>query len=219
MAKLVKVRCLLAVVVIRGWHLQQFYVNNAFLHGDLDEEVYMKKPPGYSKGNKHQVCRLLKSIYSLKQDSRQWYAKFSSSLIELGFHQSKVDYSLFIKTDNDSFTALLVYVDDIIVSSSHMDSITSLQTFLSSKFKIKSLGALKYFLGIEVARSHKRIHICQRKYALDIFTDAGVLAVKPVKLPMDQNLKLSHNEGQPLTNSPIYRHLCWEVVVSHHNSA
>ena len=118
MAKLVTVRCLAA---IRGWHLHQFDVNNVFLRGDLKEEIYMNKPPNYTKGS-NQVCKLLKSLYGLKQASRQWYAKLTSCLLDFGFSQSKADYSLFIKSTDNSFIALLVYVDDIIVASDSQES-------------------------------------------------------------------------------------------------
>lgn len=115
-AKLVTVRCLLAIASIKGWHLHQFDVNNAFLHGDLHEDIYMHKPLGYNKGFPHQVCKLLKNLYGLKQASRQWYYKLSNALIESGFSQSKADYSLFTRDTNGIFVALLVYVDDILVA-------------------------------------------------------------------------------------------------------
>ncbi|KAL0416773.1 UNVERIFIED_CONTAM: Retrovirus-related Pol polyprotein from transposon RE1 [Sesamum latifolium] len=211
-AKLVTIRCLLAIASIKGWHLHQFDVQNAFLHGDLDEEVFMQKPPGYSKGSSAQVCKLHKSLYGLKQASRQWNSKFTNALIEFDFTQSKSDYSLFTHGDACSFTALLLYVDDIIVASSDLTKIDQLQEFLIAKFKIKYLGSLKYFLGLEVARSESGIYLCQRKYALDILADAGSLGVKPSKLPMEQNLKLSKNSGQPLSDPSVYRRLVGRLL-------
>lgn len=166
MAKLVTVRTLLAVASIKDWFLEQFDVHNAFLHGDLKEEVYMKTPPRYHIGQPHQVCQLHKSLYGLKQASWQWNTKFSTAFLAYGFHQSKADYSLFTKADSTSFIAVLVYVDDLIVASSHLDCIYALQAFLTSHFKIKSLGDLKYFLGIEVARSRKGTHIVKESMRL-----------------------------------------------------
>ncbi|GMH16027.1 hypothetical protein Nepgr_017868 [Nepenthes gracilis] len=172
----------------------------------------MQKPPGYTKGKPDQVCKLLKSIYGLKQASRQWYSKLSTSLIAYGFTQSKADYSLFTKQDDQSFTVLLVYVDDIIVASSSLAPIHSVKSYLNRTFKIKNLGVLQYFLGIEVARSSTGIHICQRKYALDILADSGFLGSKPLKLPMDQNLKLSKETGTVLQDPSVYRRLIGRLL-------
>ncbi|XP_041004133.1 uncharacterized mitochondrial protein AtMg00810-like [Juglans microcarpa x Juglans regia] len=172
----------------------------------------MKKPSGYTKGKPNQVCKLLKSLYGLKQASRQWNSKLTSSLIAFGFIQSKSDYSLFTKHEGDSFIALLIYVDDFLVASNSNDSIASLRTFLNNKFKIKDLGCLHYFLGLEIARSSKGIHICQRKYALDILADSGMLGCKPLKLPMDQHFKISKSEGTPLLDPSIFRRLIGRLL-------
>ncbi|CAM8951589.1 unnamed protein product [Rhodiola kirilowii] len=126
-------------------------VNNAFLHGTLDEEVYVTLPLGHSslyKGQK-KVCRLKKSLYSLKQASRQWFSKFTESIESFGFKQSLHDYSLFTYEKEGIFLILLVYVDDIVITG----------TFSSLPSKLKTLVYLKYFLGIEVARGDSGIFI------------------------------------------------------------
>ena len=148
----------------------------------------MVLPPGFdSKGEikPNQVCKLQKSLYGLKQTSRQWFAKFSSTIVKHGFIQSKSDYSLFTRTQGFSFIALLVYVDDILIASNDIASVTSLKQALHTEFKLKDLGNLKYFLGLEVARSSTGISLCQRKYALDILSDSGMLGSKPVHTPME----------------------------------
>ena len=125
------VKLLLDVATAKGWNLSQLDVNNAFLYGDLNEEVYMKLPLGYDQKEEslpqNVVCLLHKSLYSLKQASRQWFSKFSTAIMDLGFRQSPSDHSLFIKSDNGLFIALLVYVDDVIIASNNQEAIVELK--------------------------------------------------------------------------------------------
>jgi hypothetical protein len=201
----VNVRTLLAIATAKRWFLHQLGVNNAFLHGDLDEEVYMELPLGFKTKGESKVCKLTKSLYGLKQASRQRFSKFSTYLIDLGFSQSKADYSLFTRHQGTSFIALLVYVDDIAIASNDSVAVTSLIGILNDRFRLKDLGELKFFWGLEIARSTKGISISQRKYSLEIIQDAGLLASKPVLFPMVQNLKLSRDVGKVLSYPTPYR--------------
>ncbi|KAI9180090.1 hypothetical protein LWI28_001059 [Acer negundo] len=117
-------------------------VHNAFLHGDLAEEIYMSPPPGLRlQGEDNLVCRLHKSLYGLKQASRQWFAKFSEAICSAGYKQSRADYSLFTRKQGKSFTALLIYVDDILITGNDPVSIATTKMFLHSHFHLKDLGA------------------------------------------------------------------------------
>ncbi|KAL4303976.1 hypothetical protein GQ457_10G014420 [Hibiscus cannabinus] len=144
-AKLTTIRTLLAVAASRNWILEQLDVNNAFLHGYLDEEVYMKPPPGFSSDDSPLVCRLRKSLYGLKQASRQWNQRLTDALLQQGFKQAASDNSLFTKGQGDDFIALLIYVDDVVLASPNIAAINDIKEYLDNAFKIKDLGKLKFF--------------------------------------------------------------------------
>jgi hypothetical protein len=208
---------LLAIVAVKGWVLYQLDLNNAFLHGDLDEEVYMTLPPGFHSKGEHShppstVCKLQKSLYGLKQASKQWFSKFSTTLLQHGFTQSKANYSLFTRQHGSCFIDLLVYVDDILIASNDVVAVAQLKTYLDSQFKLKDLGPVRYFLGLEIARSSKGLSVSQRKYALEIMEDAGMLGCKPTKCPMDQSLKLSKGEGSLHPDLTVYKRLIGRLM-------
>ncbi|KAL6335764.1 hypothetical protein AAG906_039527 [Vitis piasezkii] len=151
-AKLTTLRYLLTVAASRNWYIHQLDVHNAFLHGNLQEEVYMTPPPGLRRQGENLVCRLHKSIYGLKQASRNWFSTFTATVKSAGYIQSKADYSLFTKSQGNKFTAILIYVDDILLTGNDLHEIKMLKTHLLKRFFIKDLGELKYFLGIEFSR-------------------------------------------------------------------
>lgn len=118
-AKWITIRVFLHIATVNAWSVQQVDINNAFLHGYLKEEIYIRPPPGYTKFKEGQVCKLVRSLYGLKQASCEWNAEFTSTLIDYGFQQSPHDHCLFIKANSTHFLALLVYVDDVLITESH----------------------------------------------------------------------------------------------------
>jgi len=170
----------------------------------------MTPPPGLD--TQGQVCKLRKSLYGLKQASRQWFDKLSSFLISIGFVQSQSDNSLFIRNNSGCFLALLVYVDDVILTGNSLKDIEDVKALLNSAFKIKDLGNLKYFLGFEVARSKKGIHICQRKYALDILSQTGMIGYKPCSTPYLKEYKDLYDVVETLPDPTVYRQLIGKIL-------
>lgn len=126
---MITIRSIFALAAHRKWPLYQLDMNNAFLHGDLYEEVYMQPPDGLNVAP-HLVCKLKKSLYGLKQASHQWFAKLHLELTHQGFAQSKNDYSLFIKRTSTSLTIAAIYVDDIILTGDDLGTITQLKAHL-----------------------------------------------------------------------------------------
>ncbi|RDX79462.1 hypothetical protein CR513_40107, partial [Mucuna pruriens] len=153
--KINTVRIIISLITHFGWNLQYFDVKNVFLHGDLEEEVYMEIPPGfYSHNEKNKVCKLKNALYKLKQSPRAWLGRFAQVMISLGYRHSQGDHTLFIKHSLDGkLTLLLVCVDDMIVTNDDEIEKLTLKEKLATQFEMKELGKLKYFLGIEVAYS------------------------------------------------------------------
>ena len=216
-AKLTTVKLMLALAAIHDWELCHLDINNAFLYGDLEEEIYMTIPPGLSVEGADQpgsrlVCRLKKSLYGLKQASRQWYLKLSEVLSGFGLQQSASDHSYFFKNDASGYFGMVVYVDDIMIATSDKKKIDEFKSFLSEHFKFKDLGVPKYFLGLEIARGDEGILVSQRKYAMDLLRDAGLLGCKPSSTPMDSTKQLGQEADKLMTDPSKYRRLIGRLL-------
>nr|GEW37356.1 ribonuclease H-like domain-containing protein [Tanacetum cinerariifolium] len=213
--KMVTVRCLISIAVQNGWTLYQLDVNNAFLYGDLVEDVYMTLPPGYFSKNETQVCKLVKSLYGLKQAPRKWNKKHTWALLEIGFIQSKCDYSLYVKSVDDIFIVVLVYVDDIVLTGNKFNEVEKLKDHLKSKFMIKDLGVLKYFLGIEILPTDFGLCLSQRKYCLELLHEFGLLGAKPMNTPIEQKVSIafeSSSKDPLLDNITEYQKLVEKLI-------
>jgi hypothetical protein len=160
-------RIIMALTAHYDLELHQMDVKTAFLNGDLEENVYMAQPEGFvMKDNEHLGCRLKKSIYGLKQASRQWYLKFDKVIRNFGFKENEVDNCIYIKFKGGKFTILVLYVDDILLASSDKDMLFETKRFLSSNFDMKDLGEASYVLGIEIHRDRSKgvLGLSQKTY-------------------------------------------------------
>lgn len=225
-AKMTTVRALLAVAALQNWDVVQMDVMNAFLHGDLFETVYMKMPQGYNHfgcrvvlnqgehcDNKTElVCKLKKSLYGLRQAPRNWFSKLSTTLKDLKYQQSLSDYSLFTLTTASSITVVLVYVDDLLLAGNNRQEIEHLKKMLSNTFKMKDLGDVRYFLGLEISRSEAGFFVSQKKYTMDLLDEFEVTGLTTLKLPMDIHLRLKADTGMYLKDPHPYQRLLGKLI-------
>jgi hypothetical protein len=205
----------MSLAASHSWPLHQLDVKNAFLHSNLLETIYMAPPPGFRAEGEYagKVCRLRKSLYGLKQSPRAWFSCFSEVILSIEFVHCHSDHTCFIRRRSDGrCIILLVYVDDIILTGDDTLGIAHVKQNLGRVFDVKDLGALKYFLGIEVARSCHGISLSQRKYTLDLFQDTSILGCRPTSTPMDPNLKLSTESGELLSNPSMYQRLVGRLI-------
>eukprot|EP00253_Pinus_taeda_P032236 PITA_32236 len=185
MARYTTIRSIVALTEIQGWTLHQMDVKIAFLHGLL-QEMYVEQPPGFEVyDRKTHVCRLKKAPYGLKQAPRSWYACIYSYLMKLGFTRSNVDPNLYFKT------------------------IQECKRKLASKFEMKDLGLMHYFLGLEVWQKLGEIFLSQEKYVVKLLKRFGLVKCNSLPTTMELNFKKLCGEvvGSDLANPSEYKQL------------
>ena len=153
----------------------------------------------------HHVCRLHKSLYGLKQAPRAWFDRFASQLLHLGFEASMADSSLFVYHSRQIIIYLLVYVDDIIITGNSSSQLSHLVTALSQAFELKDLGALSYFLGIQIMPTRFGLTLCQSKYASDVLYRFNMENSKPTRTPCCPNVRLTPFDGSILPDPSEYK--------------
>uniref|UniRef100_A0A2N9HNQ0 Reverse transcriptase Ty1/copia-type domain-containing protein n=1 Tax=Fagus sylvatica TaxID=28930 RepID=A0A2N9HNQ0_FAGSY len=170
-------------------------VKNAFLNGELTEEVYMQLPPGFSQppGFSPKVCRLRRALYGLKQAPRAWFAKFSSTISQHGFSASSYDSALFFRRSDHGITLLLLYVDDMIITGDDVQGIQDLKRFL-------------------VSSSSDGYYLTQAKYTSDLISRAGITDSKIVDTLIEYNNRLNTHDGEPFSDATLYRQLVGSLV-------
>ncbi|KAJ9555239.1 hypothetical protein OSB04_009853 [Centaurea solstitialis] len=202
------IRTVLSITLSNQWSVHQLDVTNAFLHGNLNETVYMHQPMGFrNKKFPDHVCLLKKSLYGLKQAPRAWYQRFTDYVLLLGFRHSRCDASLFTFHQGNDTAFLLLYVDDILLVTSSGILRQRLMTSLAQEFAMKDLGPLSYFLGISVSRTSRGMFLSQQSYANDIIARAGMQSCNPVTTPVDTSTKLSATTSDLFHDPTLYRSL------------
>ena len=211
-------RILLATAAQKDLQLGQMDVKSAYLHSNIEEEIYLEQPQGFvKKANSGQklVCKLNKSIYGLKQAAKNWYEALTSLLLKEGFKRSRNDYCLFVRKEEDeTFSYVLVWVDDIVVAGATEEAVNEIKSMLNENFKMDDRGALNWFLGMQILRTHDKITVDQKKYVETVLQQFNMSDCKAVATPGEVNLKLvkSDDEEQKLVDPKLYRSLVGSLL-------
>ena len=183
------IRLILAIVACLDLELHQMDVKTAFLNGELDEEIYMDQPTGFVKeGNEHKVCKLLKSIYGLKQSSRQWYFRFQEVVLSNGFTMIDEDNCVYTKRSKGKFVIMSLYVDDILIAGNDKSFVMEIKAWLSSNFEMKDMGEAAYILGVKISRnrSKKLLSLSQETYIKKILERFSMQDCKSLDSPVSK---------------------------------
>jgi hypothetical protein len=189
------IRVVLALVAHYDMALEQMDVKIAFLHGDLEEQIYLEQPEGFNQPEQeHLICKLNKSLYGLKQSPRQWYKRFDSYMIKIGYRRCEYDYCVYVRgLDDGSFIFLLLYVDDMLITAKSIVKVNKLKVLLGKEFDMKDLGTTKKIHGMEIHkdRDAKRLWLSQASYVKKVLERFSMENAKPVSTPLANHFRLS----------------------------
>ncbi|KAG7633109.1 Reverse transcriptase RNA-dependent DNA polymerase [Arabidopsis suecica] len=191
--KHVSIRYILSMVAHFNMELQQMDVKTAFLHGFLEEDIYMAQPEGFEdKKNPEKVCYLKRSLYGLKQCPRQWNLRFDEFMKGIGFERSAFDSCVYYKKLGKTYTYLLLYVDDMLIASVDKSSVQELKLLLNREFEMKDLGDAKKILGMEITRDREAgiLSLSQEAYVKKVLRSTHMDQSKPVSTPIGVHFKL-----------------------------
>lgn len=197
-SKFTTVRTLLAKAAAEDLELQQIDIKTAFLHGELEEDIYMEQPVGYEEGKPGLVCKLNKSLYGLKQAPRAWYTRLTKELESIGFVPSAADPSLFTLDNKASTVYLLIYVDDILIAGKDKEAVDYIKEELLTRFEGRDLGEVTSYLGINLTRdrANNEIKVDQTAMINSIIKEFGMDEAKTRAIPLSPATKMTKDEGE-----------------------
>ncbi|WVZ93569.1 LOW QUALITY PROTEIN: hypothetical protein U9M48_039538, partial [Paspalum notatum var. saurae] len=208
-ARLEAIRILLAFAASKSFKLQQMDVKSAFLNGFIEEEVYVRQPPGFESAKfLDRVYKLRKALYGLKQAPRPWYARLKSFLLKSGFVMGLVDKTLFLLSRRGDTLIVQIYVDDIIFGGSSHASVSSFAEQISMEFEMSLMDVnseLQFFLGLQIKQGPKGTFVHQAKYIRDILKKSDMGDSKPMTTPMSTNTALAADEDGEAVDQKEFR--------------
>lgn len=203
-------RVLMSIAGVKGYCVRQFDIKTAFLYGDIEEEIYMKQPQGFTIGDK--VCKLKKSLYGLKQSARAWNKVLNDAVVGFGFIQNEVDKCFYTFKRGNNICYIIVHVDDILVVSNNEKVIDDFKFYIGKLFEMKDLGNVKHFLGIDVDRDEEgNFSISQSQYIASIVEDSGLNDGKTSKFPLMPGY-FRHKDESYLESNSEYRKLIGKLL-------
>ncbi|GJW66591.1 retrotransposon protein, putative, ty1-copia subclass, partial [Tanacetum coccineum] len=189
------IRILIAIAAYYDYEIWQMDVKTAFLNGRLDEDIYMEQPEGYVNPKyPNRVCKLQRSIYGLKQASRQWNKRFDEEIKKFGFTQNRDEPCVYRKASGSNVVFLILYVDDILIMGNNIPRLKEVKDYLGKCFSMKDLGEAAYILGIKIYRdrSKRLIGLSQSAYIDKILKKFNMHNSKKGYLPMEVKHELSN---------------------------
>jgi hypothetical protein len=178
-ARITSICILMALASIYDLYVHQIDVKTAFLNGDLDEEVYMEQPEGFIlPNNEKKVCKLVKSLYGLKQTPKQWHEKFDTVILSNGFKYNGADKCIYSKFTKDYGVIVCLYVDDMLIFGTNMKGVCETKKYLTSMFKMKDLNEVDTILGIKVKKHSEGYALCQSHYIEKVLLKFKHLGIK-----------------------------------------
>ena len=208
-AHITSIRVLIQLSVQYKLLLHQMDVSSAYLHAEIDHEIYIDQPPGFEKGEANNVCKLRKAIYGLKQSGRMWNNVINDFLTNLDFVRSEIDHCIYFKKSEDSIVYILIWVDDLIIAASDITIMNNVKAQPSSEFKMVDLGTLSWFLGIDFEITEDKITMSQSTYLKKVLSRFDMSNCKGVKTPCD---KLVFDDDSRAIENILYRSAVGSLV-------
>ena len=194
------IRMLIVIAAIHNLKIHQMDVKTVFLNGDLDEEIYMEQPEGFIvPGQEKKVFRLVKSLYGLKQASKQWHEKFDSIMMENGFKIHECDKCVYVKNIERGSVIIYLYVDDMFIMGSNNEVIKTTKKMFNNKFNMKDLGVANVILRIKISKTSDGLILSQSHYIEKILKKFKQDDSSPTRTLVDVNLHLSKNNGKSIS--------------------